>query len=541
MPYPVGGFKTSQLDHLGLVAAMFDQLKIGETLDAAIDQNMEKRNLSIGTIVKAMVLNGLGFVNQTLYLTPDFFRTIALERLLGPSVTAQMLDDNALGRCLDKLFKNNLELLFCKTSMVALKELEILRSLQIHLDSSSFHVHGQYEQEPEMGTIKITHGFSKDHRPDLKQAVLNLITENKAGIPVLMSPADGNSEDKKGFREIINNQIKQLQQSELSYIIADSALYNAQTLKDLDAHGMKWVSRVPETSLDALWVLDHADISIMTDLKAGYRYNVVGNQYAGIQQRWMLIHSESKQAREEKTLLKKLIKLTQSEFKQLEKLKKKAFFCQTDAKEAFVRFCSQLKYGQVEAFEIIEKNVYKKSGRPTQDSEVSRIEFYISGCISFNLSTYQEQATRTGFFIIATNQCDEEELSNLECFELYKDQNNTVERGFRFMKDPMFMLDNLFLKLPQRIMALMMIMSLCLMVYAAVEYKIRLELAANDVKFPNQKGKMVDNPTARWVFFYFRGVTVLTLPDGSSQITNMNQHHTMVIGLLGAAFEYYYT
>ena len=330
MAYPVGGFKTSHLDHLGLVAGMFDQLQIGETLDAEIPQDTEKRNLSIGTLVKAMVLNGLGFVNQTLYLTPDFFRSVAIDRLLGASVTPEMLDDNALGRCLDRLFEHDIELLFCKVSLNALSHLRLLQSLNLHLDSSSFHTHGQYDQEPEQGVIKITHGYSKDHRPDLKQVVLNLITENKAGIPLLMSPSDGNSEDKKGFRDIIHQHIKQLRESELSYLIADSALYVAQTIKDLDVYGMNWMSRVPETNADAHWVLDHADVSQMTELKAGYRYSVLSTRYAGIAQRWLLIHSESKQAREEKTLLKKLKKETQAEYKAFEKLKKKAFFCQED-------------------------------------------------------------------------------------------------------------------------------------------------------------------------------------------------------------------
>ena len=229
------------------------------------------------------------------------------------------------------------------------------------------------------------------------------------------------------------------------------------------------------------------------------------------------------------------------ELKQFDKLQKKVFFCREDAQQALSQFCDQLKHGQIEAFEIVERNVYKKLGRPTKNSEVARVEHSISGRMSFKLNAYQEQAIRSGYFIIATNECDHSKLSDIECFELYKDQNSTVERGFRFMKDPMFMLDNLFLKSPRRIMALMMIMSLCLMVYAAVEYKIRLNLKTHGAQFPNQKGKMIDNPTARWVFFYFCGITVLTFPDGSHQVTNMNEHHVMMIGLLGAAFEYYYS
>ncbi len=65
-------YSSKQLDNLGLIAAMYDELGIGELIDQLIPQNKEKRNISIGQAVKAMVLNGLGFSNKALYLTPFF-------------------------------------------------------------------------------------------------------------------------------------------------------------------------------------------------------------------------------------------------------------------------------------------------------------------------------------------------------------------------------------------------------------------------------------------------------------------------------------
>jgi len=67
-------YQSSNLDHLGLVVGMYDELGIGDLLDQMISQDQEKRVVSIGQSVKAMVLNGLGFANQTLYLMPHFFR-----------------------------------------------------------------------------------------------------------------------------------------------------------------------------------------------------------------------------------------------------------------------------------------------------------------------------------------------------------------------------------------------------------------------------------------------------------------------------------
>jgi transposase len=63
-------YRTQVLDHLGLVAGMFEELGITETVDQATQQNPEMRMVTAGHAVKAMVLNGLGFVNQQLYLDP---------------------------------------------------------------------------------------------------------------------------------------------------------------------------------------------------------------------------------------------------------------------------------------------------------------------------------------------------------------------------------------------------------------------------------------------------------------------------------------
>jgi len=74
-------YRSQVLDHLGLVASMFDELGIGEVLDQATHQNPEMRDLTVGEAVKAMVLNGLGFINHALYLVPRFFQNKPTSRL----------------------------------------------------------------------------------------------------------------------------------------------------------------------------------------------------------------------------------------------------------------------------------------------------------------------------------------------------------------------------------------------------------------------------------------------------------------------------
>ena len=93
------------LDHLGLVSGMFEELGIGDVIDQAIQQDPEMRIVTVGNAVKAMVLNGLGFMNQQLYLVPRFFHQKPTQRLIAPGIEAKHLNDDALGRALDSLYE----------------------------------------------------------------------------------------------------------------------------------------------------------------------------------------------------------------------------------------------------------------------------------------------------------------------------------------------------------------------------------------------------------------------------------------------------
>ena len=111
-----------------------------------------------------------------------------------------------------------------------------------------------------------------------------------------------------------------------------------------------------------------------------------------------------------------------------------------------------------------------------------------------------------------------------------------TRRGFRFLKDPQFLASSLYLKKPERIMALLMVMTVCLLVYAALEYRIRTALKAQDATFPDQKGKPVQNPTARWVFHCFVGIHLLSVSGQWPLVLNLTEEHCNLLKLLGKPY-----
>ena len=159
IPSQPQSYRTQVLDHLGLVAGMFEELGITEVIDQATQQNPEMRIVTAGHAVKAMVLNGLGFVNQQLYLVPHFFQTKPISRLIAPGIQASHLNDDTLGRALDTLYDFGVTALYSLIAATAAARLG-LRPTFSHLETTSFHVDGRYNRDkaPDEQVVHITHG-----------------------------------------------------------------------------------------------------------------------------------------------------------------------------------------------------------------------------------------------------------------------------------------------------------------------------------------------------------------------------------------------
>jgi transposase len=76
----------------------------------------------------------------------------------------------------------------------------------------------------------------------------------------------------------------------------------------------------------------------------------------------------------------------------------------------------------------------------------------------------------------------------------------TIERGFAFLKDPLFLASSDFVKKSERIVALSLIMVLCLLVYRLAEHGLREQLATTGQTVPSQVKQPTDRPTMRWMF-----------------------------------------
>jgi transposase len=147
---------------------------------------------------------------------------------------------------------------------------------------------------------------------------------------------------------------------------------------------------------------------------------------------------------------------------------------------------------------------------------------------------------RKAAFLVATNVLDALTLPDPELIQTYKAQS-AVERGFALLKDPLFLASSVFVKKPQRIVALAFLMVLCLLVDRLAELRVRQRLAQAQQTVPDQLRRPTARPTMRWLFQCFEGIDLhhMTLPDGThiTQVLRLSTLHRQILRLLGPAYE----
>jgi transposase len=540
--YGKGSQETKLIQQLGLISGICDESRLAYLIDLHIEQ--KRRKVSVGQAVQAMILNALGFSGHALYLTPRFYKSRPVEVLVGSGLKASDLNDSSLGTALDAIYEYGITELFYSVTKHILNRFGISTQFA-HLDSTTFSLHGAYnseddEEEIPEGIIQITKGYSKDHEPGLNQVVLQLICANRSSIPLWIEALSGNTSDKKSFKATVKQFQEQFEGDSMPYIVMDSAFYTKDNL--MDSGEFRWVTRVPETLKAVRELFGQISIERMVALGEGYMYQPVSKIYAGINQRWLIIYSEQAYKREIKTFEKNLEKERERNATALKHLCNEAFACEEDAEKAAKKFSKKLRHQTLE-YEITSRNRYAGKGRPAKDAQPESVERYISGTLSDDEKAIAETKNRKGKFIVATNELDTTALSDEQLLEAYKDQGVSVERGFRFLKDPLFYAESLYLNKPQRIMSLLMVMTLSLLMYSLAEMRIRATLQDNDAYIWNQKNKKTDRPTIRWVSMIFEDVLLLYTRKGQGiekKAMNIREEHRIVLRCLGPAYEKMY-
>jgi transposase len=533
---------TKSIDHHGLVAGFCKEIGLVKIIDDALG-GAETRKVSFGKLFVAMMINGLGFTSRSLHMYSEYFSDKALGKLIDPDIDCASINDDALGRCLDRLFEYGVSSLYQDIAEKVVDNLGI-KVESVHLDSTSFHYDGTEKlcdsnDDIAPQHIEIRRGYSRDYRPELNQVVLNLICENKAGIPLFMKAASGNINDLEGFNTIVKSHIKSLKGAqECAYFVGDAALYVKDTIVELDKNNTLFITRVPKRLKEAKLLINGAEDQNFLDMGDGYSGAWTESNYGEIKQKWLLIRSEQARRKEMHNLDKRILKATETSRKSFKKLSQERFACEKDALKSLASWQKKQQYSDVSP-QILKHKIYTKKGQPKKDAIPKRVEFQITGHLFTILERKEEALKKLGYFILATNDTTQKMTMEL-LLRTYKAQQS-VENGFRFLKSPDFFTSAIFLKKPERIEALLMVVTSCLMIYASLEHKIRKQLKSKKLFFPDMKKKPYQKPTARWVFQCFQGISIIYSDDKAPLVVNLQDRQRVILECLGDTYQEFYS
>jgi transposase len=524
--------RVERLDHLGLIASVINDLGLVRMINARLKPD-DQEAITPGEAVKGMILNGLGFANRPLSLTPQFFSGKPLDLLFRPGVEADMFNRFKLGRTLDEVNTYGCDLLFSEIALAVCRQ-EAIDQRFSHLDTTSFSLTGEYVPESDQQAIAITHGYSKDHRPDLKQAVLELMVSQDGGVPLVSKNWDGHASDSQIFQDRAKALLSTFAHSPTPrYLIADSKLYSKDNAAQLKPLG--FITRIPDTLKIVSQVISQAlREDTWQALDDTTRYHRLDLCHYGMAQRWLVVCSGAATQRAEKSVSKAHQGELETIQKQLFHLQAQRFESQQSAQAALTALAKSWRYHQVASTELIEHRRYAGQGRPSAKTLLKAIEWQIQAQVRPDAEAIRHCQQHKGCFVLGTN-IEADDLSDQEVIAAYKAQSH-VEGGFRFLKDPLFFVSSLFVKKPSRIQGLLMVMTLALLVYSVAQRRLRQALARQKESLPNQINQPTQRPTLRWVFQLLDGihrVRVIVQDQVHDLIEGLNEVQIKILRLFG--------
>jgi transposase len=255
--------RTERLGPLPLVNHFLARLD----LEALLDKHVPTQDRRVGCPYArglGVLLRSIVVEREPIYRQQETVRTFAPAMYGLDAETVERLGDDAIGRALDRLFDADRAALLTDIVLAVGRRFGV-RFEELHNDSTSIRFCGQYRAASGRRlrgrrAPSITYGYSKDHRPDLKQLLLCLTTSADGGVPVQFRCADGNTNDATTHIETWEALRAVAGKADFLYV-ADSKLCTRDNMDHIDQHGGRFVTVLPRSRLEDAefrkWVQSH--------------------------------------------------------------------------------------------------------------------------------------------------------------------------------------------------------------------------------------------------------------------------------------------
>ena len=512
----------AHVDHLPIIAQYLRTLGLVKIINDLVPVEMA---VEPGLIVLGLILDTLSG-RSPLYHLEKTFEDYDQQVLFGQALPPSYFNDDNVGRIMDRIYEVGTQKIFSAISVAAMREFSV-STKHVHFDTTSVNLYGDYTNTmDDKAPFKITHGYSKDKRPDLKQFVLSLLCVD-GNIPLVGQIVDGNASDKKINHTVLSEISWHMNKhgvADNAFIyVADSAMVTEENLKEAEL----FISRLPATYNECdRAILDAVDADQWTEVgcisvtpaskkrpNAVYRVQEQTVTLYDKEYRAVVVHSSAHDRRREKRLEKELTQSLKQANSLAKEINKKRFFCRADAEQAAKELSAQTTQYHLLEVEIVECPCYGP-GRPKKGVPKApvRIEYPLVAKIAEQEEAIARCRQMIGCFVLLTTVPDDKDEGGYSAemiLRTYKDQHG-IENNFGFLKDDQIV-NAVFLKRAERIEVLGLILLLSLLVWRLMEHTMRTQLKETDASLPGWDNKPTQRPTSYMMTWKFKEIIIIRI------------------------------
>lgn len=534
--------------HLPFVRAVVDQLGLLERIESHCPTHTLNR-VSDAQCVLALILNVL-CGRPALYRMDEWLARLDTDVLFGQGVPADAFNDTRLAEALDHLDEVGTDTILADFGRAYLAEEGEPRSFSVNHDTTSVTLQGAYEVDAEP---KPARGYSKDHRPDLKQLIYGLTLHGPTGIPLVSTVNAGNTSDPAVARDHLARLVDLLPDEHEVTFVGDCKLVDGRTVGRILRAGLHFVSLLPDTFnlrkdlIEEAWDAHPkvADWPLLAE-KKGKTKDAPATAYRGTsfvrpfktvleaeeggkettaseQLRFLVVHSDELGAAFDDALDSRMERESAKLQEAARRANGKGFACEADARAAADRVAQTAEFYSV-SIELSSEDIPIKRagpGRPKkEDVRETRALWRFALTLVRDDERIAATRRRRSCFVLITDW-SEADWDNAKVLAEYRHQH-LVEghTGFRWLKGPAAVAP-VFLKTPARIRAMGLVLILALVVRNYIQWVIRSELAARSETVPHPFTKKKEsNLTPEMAFEHFGSLLtqVVTMGDQSRRM-----------------------
>ncbi len=533
---------------LPIVRDYAKRINLVETVNQMVDSQME---LSPGDAILAMVIDTLtGRI--PLYRLKESFKDMDTELILGKSINPERFDDTNLGRAMDKIYETGAQKVFSQISQNAIGCFK-LNTSGYHFDTTSVSVFGDYDCED--SSLKITYGHSKAKRPDLKQFMVSMLCVDR-NIPIIGKTEDGNSSDKTLNNKLLSNvsayMAKHGVDSGAAIYVADSAFVTEKNIAKAEENKICFLSRFPANFKECGRVIREAvDADNWEEIgaiskgagskkrpPAYYRAFDSNVTVDGKSHRAVVIHSSAHDRRRQKRI-DRMLKIDKANLdKKIKEITKTPFQCRPDADAATAGLIHVARKSLHQVSVEVSKVPRFGRGRPKigETRVPESFDYTLIVNVEENPEKTEELRLEAGCFVLITNvpvNNKGQKWSPANLLRLYKNQDG-IEKNFGFLKDPAI-INAIFLKKPERIEVLGLILLLALLIWRLMERNLKLYVENTGKLLPGWKQRMTKNPTSFMMSTKFLNIIVITIGNQRKLARPLNEVQIKYLKALGVS------